>query len=98
MTSDPGYARGKLHEAVRILTIGEGTINERLFRAAPCFVMTTASDMPDAKMRREHERILEALKSNDGKIDPMLIKSSDASEIAGRILDLCFDLDESLKR
>jgi hypothetical protein len=99
------YALEKLIQAVHTLATGAGRIQERLQAAAINLGPARPEDIPYDDLRRKFVGIkddlaFEPAKANEGRIAATMkiTDDEDASAIAGRILSLCDELSDRLKR
>ncbi len=104
MTNDYFYALEKLDVAVRELTIGTDRIQPRLFSAYLSFHTLRAADLPE-ELQVDFQLVHDELTSqkalgDEGRVQATLAKMNDeqASQIAGRIVDLASRLRDMLPK
>jgi hypothetical protein len=99
------YVLEKLIEAVYTLATGAGGLRERLSNAHLRFAPAQPEDIPYEDLRRVFAGIkddlhFEPAKGREGSVNATLqiTNDEDASAIAGRIVTLCFELEDRIRQ
>ncbi len=99
------YAAEKYSDAVRMLAIGTGSVQNRLQIAALSFSPLQADDFAGTELFEKHESIMNSLTRihegpGEGYIQKTLLRmgQDEASGVAGQIVDLLAEIEYALRQ